>query len=103
MPKCDFNKVDQAVKNKREAYEKLIEMSRNNVYATGSLLDYFYLQKYYKLIVIDLSRQTNTSIPQQTNFVGKLEKDDGATTFLVVEKQQKTILNFYLDSLIVTE
>ena len=56
-----------------------------------------------KLIGIDLSRQTNTSIPQQINFVGKLEEDDGATMFSIAEKQQKTILNFSLDSLIVTE
>ena len=40
-------------------------MSRNDDYATGNLLDYLYHQKCYKLIGIDLSRQTNTSIPQQ--------------------------------------
>ena len=49
-------------KNKQEAYEKLIEMSRNDEYTTGNLFDYY--QKYYKVIAIDLSRQTNTSIPQ---------------------------------------
>ena len=68
-----------------------------------NLLDYFYYQNYYKLIGIDLKRQTNTSIPQQINFVAKLEKDDGATMFLIAEKQQKTILNISLDSLTVTE
>ena len=31
---------DQRVKNKQEAYEKRIEMSRNNDYKTGNLLDY---------------------------------------------------------------
>ena len=61
-----------------------------------------YHQKYYKLIGIDLSRQTNTNIPQQINFVGKLEDDD-AKVFFITEKQQKTVLNFSLDSLIVTE
>ena len=40
-------------------------MSRNDDYATGNLLDYLYHQKCYKLIGIDLSRQTNMSIPQQ--------------------------------------
>ena len=75
-----------------------MEMSRNNYYLTGNLLDY-----YYKLIGIDLSRQANTSIPQKINFTGKLEKDDGATTFFIAVKQQKTILNFSLDSLIVAE
>ena len=78
-------------------------MSRYNDYTTGNVLDYLYHQNYYKLIGIDLSRQTNTNIPQQINFTGKLEEDDGAVIFFIAEKQQKTILNFSLDSLIVTE
>ena len=78
-------------------------MSRNNDYTTKNLLDYLYHQNYYKLIGIDLSRQTNTSIPQQINFRGKSEEYDGATMFFVSEKQKKTILIFSLDSLVVTE
>ena len=62
-----------------------------------------YHQNCYKLIGIELSRQTNTSISQQTNFTGKLEENDGTTMFFIAEKQRKTILNFSLDSLIVTE
>ena len=65
----DFNPLidnkpffDQPVKNK-QAHEKLIEMSRNNDYKTGNLLDYLYHQNYYRLIDIDLLRQTNTIIP----------------------------------------
>ena len=54
---------DQPVKKKQEAYEQLIEMSRNDDYTTGNVLDYLYHQKFYKLIGIDLSSQTNTSIP----------------------------------------
>ena len=54
-------------------------MSRNDDYTTGNLLDFLYHQKYYKLIDIVLRRQTDTSIPQQINFTGKLEKDGGAT------------------------
>ena len=64
-------------------------MSRNDDYTTGNLLDYLYHQKYYKFVGIDLSIQTNTSIPQKNNFVGKLEEDDGATLFFVSEKRQK--------------
>ena len=33
-------------------------MSRTNDYATGNLLYYSYHQNYYKLVAIDLSRQT---------------------------------------------
>ena len=33
----------------------------------------------------------------------KLDKDDGVTMFFIIVKQQKTVLNLSLDSLIVTE
>ena len=33
---------DQPVKKKQEEYEKLIEISRNNGYTTGNLLDFSY-------------------------------------------------------------
>ena len=39
-------------------------------------MDYDYFLKYYKLIAIDLSKQTESEKPdlrQQTNFIGKLE------------------------------
>ena len=78
-------------------------MSRNDDYKTGNLLDFSYCQNYYKLIGIDLSMETNTSIPQQINFIGKLERDDDVRMFFIPEKQHKTILSFSLDSLIVTE
>ena len=59
-------------------------------------------QNYYKLICIDLSKQTNKNIPQEIDFTEKLEEDDGAKMLFIAEKQQKTILNFSLESLIVT-
>ena len=49
----DFNTLtnnkpvfEQPVKNKQESYEKLTEMSKNDDYTTGNLLDYLYNQKY---------------------------------------------------------
>ena len=74
------------VKNKEEAYEKIIEMSRNNDYTTGNLLDYEYFSKHYKLIAIDLSRQIeleNPDLKQQINFIRKLRKDKAAM-FLII-------------------
>ena len=65
---------------------------------------FFISPNSYKLICgIDLSRQTNTSIPQQINFVVKLEEDNGAAMIFIAEKQQKTILNVSLNSLIVSK
>ena len=65
---------DQPVKNKQEAYEKLIEMSRNDDYATGNLLNDLYHQKYYNIVGIDLSRQKNTDVLQQVNLCRKIRK-----------------------------
>ena len=75
---------------------------KNDNYTTGNLWEFSYHQNYYKVIGIYLSRQTNTNILQQINFTRKLEDDDAAI-FFIAEKRQKTILNFSLDSLIVTE
>ena len=47
---------DVPVKNKEEAYEKIMKISKNNDYATGNLLNYEYFSKHYKLIAIDLTR-----------------------------------------------
>ena len=49
---------DLPVKNEEEAYEKIIDMSNNNNYTTGNLLDFAYYKKNYRLIAIDLSKQT---------------------------------------------
>ena len=62
-------------------------MLTNDNYTTRYLLDYLYHQKYYKLIGIDLSRQTNTNISQKINLLRKLEEDDGATMFFrIIQK-----------------
>ena len=66
-------------------------MSRKDYYTSENVLDYLYHQRYYKLIGIDLSIETNTSIPQQTNFIEKLEEDNGATIFVLPENQQKKL------------
>ena len=54
---------DLPVKNEEEAYEKIIDMSNNNDYTTGNLLDFAYYKKNYRLIAIDLSKQTKLNDP----------------------------------------
>ena len=78
------------VKNKEEAYEKIIEISKNNDYTTGNLLDYEYFKDHYKLIAIDLSKQIeleNTDLKQQINFIGRLEEN--AAMFFIIEKKRR--------------
>ena len=47
---------DLPVKNEEDAYEKIIEISKNNDYPIGNLLDYAYFKENYKLIAIDVSK-----------------------------------------------
>ena len=87
---------DLPIKNKEEAYEEIIDISKNEEYKTGILLDYDYFKKYYKLITIDLSKQQvlqeNEDLIQQINFVGR--KEETANIFIIIEKKEETILEF---------
>ena len=99
----DFNVIidklaffDLPIKPEEEAYEKIIDISKNNEYTTGNLLDYDYFKKYYKLIAIDLSKQQvlqeNEDLIQQINFIGRLT--EAANVFIIIEKKEHTVLEF---------
>ena len=84
------------IKTEEEAYEKIIDISRNNEYTTDNLLDYDYFKKHYKLIAIDLSKQQVSQkiedLIQQINFIGRLE--NAANVFFIIGKKERTILEF---------
>ena len=82
------NFFDLPVKNEEEAYEKTMDMSNNNDYTAGNLLDLAYLKKNCRLIEIDLSKQTKLKDPWQISFIGKLLNRHGATMFFTIEKSE---------------
>ena len=99
----DFNVIidelaffDLPIKTEEEAYEKIIDISRNNEYTTGNLLDYDYFKKCYNLIAIYLSKQQvlqeNEDLIQQISFIGRIE--NAANVFIIIEKKENTILEF---------
>ena len=91
------------VKNKEEAYEQIIEMSKNNYYTTDNLLDYEYFKDHYKLIAIDLSKQIkleNPDLKQRTNFTGRIEENN-ATMFFIIQKKEETTFDFSQNSVVV--
>ena len=47
----------------KKTYKNITETSKKNDYTTGNLLDYKYFSKRYKLIAIDLSKQTELENP----------------------------------------
>ena len=98
----DFNVIidtlgffDLPIKTEEEAYEKIIDISRNNEYTTGNLLDYDYFKKY-ELIAIDLRKQQvlqeNEDLIQQIIFIGRLT--EAVNVFIIIEKKEHTILEF---------
>ena len=98
----DFNALidgksffDLPAKNEEEAYEKIIDMSNNNDYTAGNLLDFAYFKESYRLMAIDSSKQTKLKDPQQISFIGKLQNQaNGATMFFIIEKSEETAFNF---------
>ena len=95
----DFNVIidklaffDLPIITEEEAYEKIIDISKNDEYTTGNLLDYDYFKKYYKLIAMDLNKQhvlqENEDLIQQINFIGKL--GEAANVFIIIEKKNST-------------
>ena len=65
-------------------------------YTTGCLLDFNYFNNYYKMIVIDLSKQqaldADPKAIQQSNFNRNLEKN--VLIFFIIEEAKETVLGF---------
>ena len=76
-------------------------MSNNNDYTTGNSVDFAYYKENYKLIAIDLSKQTKIKDPQQINFIGKIEgQNNGVTMFFIIETSEETTFEFSQKSVI---
>ena len=74
-------------------------MSNNNDYTTGNLLDFAYYKENYRLIAIDLRKQTKINDPQQINFIGKIENENnGVTIFFIIEKSEEITFKFSQNS-----
>ena len=69
---------------------------------TITFIRFCLLQGNYKLIAIDLSKQTKIKDPQQINFIGKIEEqDNGVTMFFIIEKSEETTFEFLQNSVTV--
>ena len=58
----------------------------------------FILEKNYRVITIDLSKQTKLKHSQQISFIGKLLNARGETMFFIIEKSEETTFNFSQNS-----
>ena len=94
------NLFDQPVKNDAIAYENIrtIATGQGDDYTTGCLLDYIYFKKYYKMIVVDLSKQEalddDPKAVQQINFTANLDRTGNARFYFILEKAKETVFEF---------
>ena len=81
-------------------YENIIKINfgRGDDYKTGSLLDYNYFKKYYKKIVVDLSKQhaldANPKAIQKINFTANLDRPNNTRFCFILEEAKETDFEF---------
>ena len=109
LPRIDLNKYnviidgrnfyDNPIESDIEKYRELkkVMIGKGEDYTTGSLLDYNYFDKHYKLVAVDLSKQKELDADpraiQQIEFKYTLETN--STIYWVLKKSKETILEFY--------
>ena len=109
LPRISLNKYiviiderhfyDNPIESDIEKYRELkkIMIGKGEDYTTGSLLDYNYFDKHYKLVAVDLSKQkeldADPRVIQETEFKYMLETN--STIYCVLEKSKETILEYY--------
>ena len=71
---------------------------KNNDYTTGNLFDFAYFKENYRLIAIDLSKQTKLKDPQKISFIGRMFAARGATTFFIIKKSEETTFEILQNS-----
>ena len=109
LPRTDLNKYnviidgrnfyDNPIESDIEKYREIkkVMIGKGEDYTTGSLVDYDYFKKNYKLVAVELSKQKELDADpraiQQIEFKYMLETN--STIYWVLEKSKETILEFY--------
>ena len=109
LPRIDLKKYNVIIDGRNfyvnpiesdiEKYRKLkkVMIGKGEDYTTGSLLDFNYFLKHYKLIAVDVSKQKELDADpramQQIEF--KYMLGTNSTIYWVLEKSKETILEFY--------
>ena len=109
LPRIDLNRYnviidgrsfyDNPIESDIEKYRELkkVMIGKGEDYTKGSLLDFNYFKKHYKLVAVDLSKQKELDADprtiQQIEFKYMLETN--STIYWVLEKSKETILEFY--------
>ena len=91
------NPIESDIEKYRELKKVMIGKGEDYTTGTGSLLDFNYFDKHYKLVAVDLSKQKELDADpraiQQIEF--KYMLGTNSTIYWVLEKSKETILEFY--------
>ena len=96
------NFYDNPIESDIEKYRELkkVMIGKGEDYTTGSLLDYDFFNKHYKLVAVDLSKQKELDADpraiQQIEFKYMLKTN--STIYWVLEKSKETISEFYKET-----
>ena len=94
------NFYDQSINNLIKQYDEIRKTStgQGDEYTTGFLLDFSYLEKNYRLIAVDLSKQkaldADPRAIQQIIFTGKVTNIK-IRVYYILEQSKETILEFW--------
>ena len=94
------NFFDQPINSMSKTYENIrkIATGKGDDYIAGCLLDYSYFKENYKMIAVDLSRQSELDADpraiQQINFTTNLGRAGNTTIFFIIEEAKETIFEF---------
>ena len=85
------NPIESGIEKNREL--KKVMIGKGEDYTTGSLLDYNYFKKHYKLVAVDLSKQKELDADprsiQQIEF--KYMLGTNSTIYWILEKSKETV------------
>ena len=108
LPRTDLEKYviidgrnfyDSPTESDIEKYRELtkVMIGKGEDYTTGSLLDFNYFDKHYKLVAVDLSKQKELDADPRAiqQIVFKYMLGTNSTIYWVLEKSKETILKFY--------
>ena len=91
---------DKPVKNNKVTYENLRKTAtgQGDDYTTGCLLDYIYFKNYYKMAVVDLSKQqtldADPKATQEINFIATLDRAGNIRFYFILEEVKETAFEF---------
>ena len=94
------NFSDQPINSILKTYDNIgkVATGQGDDYTTGCLWDYVYFKNYYKMILVDLSKQqaldADPKAVQQIDFTAKVDRAGNTRTYFILEEAKGTVFKF---------